>query len=187
VNDEDYLERLLPHRLDALAILVLMLELRLKWEEPKPMQVFVEGKLQFEGQTNLLTNPIVEAGILHVRALLEFLGLKSASGALVSVAPGQRRIDDATIELLSLPPVTPSEARSIYPEDPALSEASLAAAISAANKGMAHLSVQYPETPLEAKHLLLAARLTQQLVEKYVYLPLGRHRPALPIEARSRA
>jgi hypothetical protein len=191
MDTEDHLQRLIPYRLDALAILVLMLEFRLKWEEPKPMQIIVDGKIQFEGLTSLFTNPIIESGILHVRALLEFLGLKSASGSLVVVGSNQRRSDDAAIELLTdgvrnLPQVSPAQARAAYPADPAHAEACLVAAINAANKGMAHLSTQYARGPLEAEQLLLAAQLTQQLVEQHVYQPLGRKRPPLPVEARKR-
>lgn len=191
MNAGDHLERLIPHRLDALAILALMLELRLKWEEPKPMQILVEGCVQFEGLTSLFTNPIIEVGVLHIRALLEFIGLKANSNALVAVLTNQRRSDDAGIELLelngkALQRVTPAQVRDAYPENPALAETSLVAAINAANKGMAHLSAQYANKPVEAEQLLLAARLAQHLVEKHVYLPLGRKRPAIPIEARPR-
>ncbi|MFG6467076.1 hypothetical protein [Roseateles sp. BYS87W] len=191
MNADDHLTRLIPHRLDALAILALILELRLGWEEPKPMQILVDGRVQFEGLTSLFTNPIIEVGTLHIRALLEFIGLKAKAGALVAVLPGQRKSDDAGIELLELNGkplqlVTPVQARNAHPESPALAEASLVAAINAANKGMAHLSTHYANNPVEAEQLLLAARLTQQLVERHVYLPLGRERPAIPIEAKPR-
>ena len=191
MHTEDHLQRLIPYRLDSLAILALMLEFRLKWEEPKPMQILVDGRLQFEGLTSMFTNPIIEAGILHVRALLEFLGLKTAAGSLIAVKPSQRRQDDAAIELLThagqpLQQVSPAQARASHPENPTHGEACLVAAIEAANKGMAHLSTHYANSQMEAGQLLLAARLTQQLVEQYVYLPLGRVRPPLPIEARNR-
>ena len=190
MNAEEHLDRLIPHRLDSLAILVLMLELRLKHEEARPMQILVDGRLQFEGLTSLFMNPIFEIGILHVRALLEFLGLKAAYGSLVAVV--SRRPDDAAVEKFSLGPnhlplVTPAQARAMFPENPALAETCLAATVNAANKGAAHLSTQYANTPLEAEQLLLAARLTQQLVEQYVYRALGRNRPPLPIEARPRS
>ncbi|MEO7115797.1 MAG: hypothetical protein ABIZ18_08045, partial [Caldimonas sp.] len=128
-------------------------------------------------------------GVLHVRALLEFLGLKGDSGSLVAVT--SRRPDDAAVEKLALGPhhlsrVTPEQARAIHPANLALAETCLVGAINAANKGMAHLSTEYANTPFEAEQLLLAARLTQQLVEHYVYHALGRNRPPLCIEARSR-
>jgi hypothetical protein len=73
LDTEDYLARLLPHRLDAVAIAVLMLKFRLKWEEPRPMQIYVGGSLQFEGRTTMFTNPAIEVGVLHARALLALL------------------------------------------------------------------------------------------------------------------
>ena len=188
---DDHLSRLIPHRLDALAIAVLMLKFRMKWEEPKPMQIFVEGQLQFEGLTNLFTNPIFETGVLHIRALLEFLGLKANFGKLVQLDISTRRRDDSGIEKIAgptgfLPLVTPEQVRSSYPADPALAETSLVAVIAAANKGLAHFSTKYPANPTDVKHVLLAAQLTQQLFEERVYAPLGRQRPPLPIKARSR-
>ena len=85
MNIEDSLQRQIPHRLDALAMFTLMYRLRMEWEEAKPMQVFVAGRLEFDGNTNALTNPVFEAGLLHCRALLEFLGLKFLDSGIVGV------------------------------------------------------------------------------------------------------
>lgn len=99
MDSADYLERLLPHRLDAVAIAVLLLKYRIKWEEPKPMQIFVEGRLQIEGLTTMFTNPTLEVGVIHARALLEFAGLKVAKdGSLIQLDPDKRNSDDAAIE-----------------------------------------------------------------------------------------
>jgi hypothetical protein len=188
---EDFLNRLLPHRLNALAIAELMIEFRLKWEEPKPMQVFVEGRLQFEGLTNLFTNPILEAGTLHTRALLEFIGLKTVAGHLAELDLKTRKRDDAGIERMTgpngpLPLVRLRQVQEEYPADPGQAQRALAAVILAANKGMAHSSTSYFSSPTDVRHTLLAVRLAQTLVEKHVYLPLGRRRPPLPIEAWAR-
>ena len=192
MNAEDYLTRLLPHRLDALEVAVLMLNFRLKWGEPKPMQVFVGGLLQFEGRTTMFTNPAFEVGVLHARALLEFIGLKVSNGRLVQVIPSARKNDDAAIEKLvgsagPLPLVTPYEAGAIHPPDPKAAKRALARVVMAAHKGLAHSSATYFSSPIEAEEALLALQLTQQLVERHVYAPLGRQRPPLPIEARPRA
>ena len=192
MNSEDYLTRLLPHRLDALAIAVLMLEFRLKWEEPKPMQIFVDGQLQFEGTTTLFTNPTLEVGVLHARALLEFIGLKVNAGQLVQLDPYSRQRDDAAIERLAshagaLPLVTTTDAGAIHPIDPEAAKQALARLIVSAHKGLAHSSATYFSNPMDVREILLALRLTQQLVEKHVYAPLGRQRPPLPVEARARS
>jgi len=189
VNTADHLERLLPHRLDAVAILELMLQFRLKWEEPKRMQIFVEDRLQFQGSTSMFLNPILEVGVLHIRALLEYLGLKERAGHSVSVRA--RKPDDSAIELLqhngtTLVAVSPEQACAIHTSDPAYAEQCYVAAIEAANKGMAHFTVNYPQNPADARQVLLASQLTQRLVEMYVYEPLDVPRPPLPIKARAR-
>ena len=189
MDTEDFLARLLPHRLNSLAITVLMLEFRLEWEEPKSMQIYVEGRIQFEGMTSLFMNPILEAGALHARAPLEFLGLKSNTGKLVQLDSRQK--DDVGIERFAsrsgpLSLVTPKQARDAYPVNTALAEAVLAAIIVAANKGMAHSSASYFSNPLDANQALLACRLIQELVQTYLYTPLGRQRPPIPVEARAR-
>jgi hypothetical protein len=192
MDSDDYLSRILPHRLDALAIAELLLKFRLKWREPKPMQIYVDGRLQFEGRTTMFTNPALEVGVLHARALLEFLGLKVFEGALVQATSSSRRRDDAAVELMNGPSgplqtVTLEQAGAIHPTDPIAARNALAKIIVAGHKGLAHSSATYFAAPAEAEDILLALNITQQLVEKYVYLPLGRQRPPIPIEARPRS
>lgn len=191
MNSDDYLSRLLPHRLDALAIAVLMLKFTMQWKEPKPMQIYVDHRLQFEGRTTMFTNPALEVGVLHARALLEFMGLKAVSGILVQAVSNSRRSDDAAIEKLTGPNgplslVTPEEAGAIHPSDPEGAKQALAQTIVAGHKGLAHSSATYFSKPVQAERILLALQVTQKLIERYVYLPLGRQRPPVPIEARPR-
>jgi len=150
VDVADYLNRLIPHRLDALAIAELMLKFRLRWEEPKPMQIIVDSKLQFEGLTSMFTNPILEVGILNVRGLMEFVGLKVAGTALVQLNPRQRRADDIGIEMFStasgpLRLVTPDDVAAEHLLDPTAAQVAMVATIEAANKGLAHFTSAYPE------------------------------------------
>ena len=39
------------------------------------MTIHVNGKRIMEGNLNAFTNPAIEAGLMHCRGLLEFLGL----------------------------------------------------------------------------------------------------------------
>jgi hypothetical protein len=188
----DYLTRQLLHRLDALSIAALMLKFRLKWEEPKPMQIYVEGELRFEGLTTMLTNSTVENGVLHARALLEFVGLKAREGRLVQIDPKSRNSDDAAIEELvgpegTLPLVSLADVGAIHPADTEGALSALANLIMAAHKGLAHASASYFSNPVDAREVLLALQLTEQIVERHVYYPLGKVRPPPPIEARERA
>jgi len=191
MDTDNYLARLLPHRLNAVAIMELMLEFQLKWGEPKQMQISVDGHVQFTGLTTMLTNPIIESGALHCRALLEFLGLKVVAGKLAQMKATERHADDARIELLSSPEgtlkmLTPEEVSRAHPHDPAAGEAALLSIIMAAHKGIAHSSRTYFGAPISTEEALLAGQLVQRLIEKHVYARLGIARPSIPIEASPR-
>jgi hypothetical protein len=49
------------------------------------MEIYADGKLIADGNLNGFINPAIEAGLVHCRALLEFLGLKAAGGRIVNV------------------------------------------------------------------------------------------------------
>ena len=187
-NQEDYLTRLLPHRLNALTIAALMLEYETMWKEPQPMEIRVNGTLQFDGTTAMFSNPIFEVGVLHARSLLEFIGLKVLAGELVQMELPRRNNDDAGIEMIkgptgSLRMVTPEEAASVFPSDPKSAREALVQVVIAAHKGVAHASKSYFANPADAEQIRFALLLTQKLVELFVYSPLGRERPPVPIQA----
>ena len=155
------------------------------------MQIFVAGQLKFEGNTNFFMNPVFEAGMLHARALLEFLGLKASAETLVQAGPGRRRKDDACIEKLMGPTgplarVSPEDAGAANPDNPDAAKSALAGVIAAAHKARAHCTVSYFTDPVDAEKFLLALQVTQLLVERHVYAPLGRQRPEIPIDERPR-
>lgn len=188
MDQSDYLTRLMPHRLDALSIAELMLEFRLRWEEPRPMEILVDGKRQFKGLTSMFTNPIFEIAILNVRALMEFVGLKASGSSLNQIDVSRRKRDDIGIEMFTskagpLPLVRPEEVGAAHPHDPALAQLAVASAIGAANKGLAHFTDPYSDSPVEASHVVLACQVTQRVIERHFYMPLGAQRPPLPVEA----
>ncbi len=188
---DDYLNRQLPHRLNAIDIAVLMLKFQLKWEEPKPMEIYVDGVLQFDGLTTMFTNSTVENGVLHARALLEFVGLKVQGEQLVQLDSKRRHPDDAAIEKLvgalgKLSMVSPSDAGALYPTDKEGAKIALANLILAAHKGLAHASASYFLNPADAKEVLFALQLTKQIVVHYVYARLEKVLPDSPIKPRKR-
>src|SRR6266567_9107814 len=97
VTGNELLSIVIPQRLDAIATLNLVLRLRTKWDSPKPMKIYFADRLQITGSSSAFTNPAIEAGLVHCRALLEFLGLCERDGTL-SNRKG-RRPDDIGIEL----------------------------------------------------------------------------------------
>jgi hypothetical protein len=79
------LNELIPYRMKAAGILNCALELRARWLKAPTMTLYVDGKQIMEGNLNAFTNPAIEAGVVHCRALLEFLGLCNKNGALCKI------------------------------------------------------------------------------------------------------
>ena len=85
MNRDRLLNEILPYRMRAVDTLNLAVRMRMRWEAPPPMEIHVDGKLQIEGNLNAFTNPAIEAGLVHCRALLEFLGLRERNGRIANV------------------------------------------------------------------------------------------------------
>ena len=154
------------------------------------MKLFINDVLTIEGNSNAFTNPAIEAGVIHCRVMLEFLGLAmNKSGALAALAK-PRRADDLGIESFKnkngpLPWVTPAQATKRYPGDPAEAEQALLSVFRIANKGLAHLTSSFMTTPNEEHLLEVASRGVPALVVSHLYTPLGL--PAPPSQVVSRA
>lgn len=183
MDAEHHLAALIPFRLDSLAIFDDVLNRRLLWGNDRQMQILVDGVLAFYGTTLFFTNPIFEMASLHIRALLNFMGLTARNGRLSGVT---RRAGDSAIELVlsstgALSMVSREDVLVTFPENPAETEAMLVAALRAANKGMAHLTIDYQSDRVFVEHLGAASVITQRLVETFVYERLGRSRPRTPL------
>jgi len=105
------------------------------------------------GNLNAFTNPHIEAGLVHCRALLEFLGLCMINARLGNVR--KRRISDIGIEHFSnangpLPMVTPEEAVSRYDGGREEAEEALISIFQAANKDLAHITTDLVDNPKQA-------------------------------------
>ena len=191
MTPHEVLHRLIPYRLNAVATFTLALRLRANWEEAPPMQMFVDGKLTVEGNLNAFSNPAIEVGVIHCRALLEFLGLcRTKSGKLENVKSA-RKADNAAIEHFSnssgpLPLVTPAQACARYPGGAAEAESALLAVFQSASKGVAHLTVADHSFPEQFRLLEIASRGVPALVVSHLYTPLGLEPPHYQNTARRR-
>ena len=97
MNLDRQLCEIIPHRMHAVSMLNYAAQLSTRYEKVPPIEVFVDGKLLIKGNLFALTNPAIEAGLVHCRALLEFLGLTAnKSGRIVNVS--RRRPTDIGIE-----------------------------------------------------------------------------------------
>lgn len=79
---DDILNRWIPYRLEALETLQFAWNWIGESDEPRSVEVFDEGKLKLRGNVAAIANPMIEVGVIHARALLEFLGLCAVSGRL---------------------------------------------------------------------------------------------------------
>lgn len=177
---DEVLTAIIPSRLDALATLTIVLRLRMKWDGPKPMKLYFDDELQATGTAAAFTNPVIEAGLVHCRALLEFLGLRvdgKDHRLLVDRGP-KPRVDDWVIEDFAnasgpLPRVTPSDAVAAYNGDPKEAEAALAGVLHLANKGLAHITAGLAVSAMDMQQLEIASRGIPALVCIHLYRRLG--------------
>lgn len=144
-----------------------------------------------EGNSNAFTNPIIESGIIHCRALLEFLGLGMSKAGLLVNLQRLRKADDVGIEHFStsngpLPIVSPENALARWPGGRKEAEQALLSVFRTANKGLAHFSSAFESTPEETRLIEIATRGIPALIVSYLYTPLKLQPPQSRITMRSR-
>lgn len=148
------------------------LRLHLAWDEPRKMEIYFDGKLQIEGRSTAFTNGVIEAGVIHCRALLEFLGLQLQKGSMNRFKQRAGRRDDVGIEDYGLDLITVEQAVSKYTGSTDEAEAALATTIRTANKFIAHNTMSLPVDPEQAHYLEIASRGVPALVVSCFYTPL---------------
>ena len=77
-----YIETILPWRLKALRIARHMISFVEQYPEGGEYECRVKGDPKLEGNSNIITYPSIEMGLIHSRVLLEFLGLSVKEGRL---------------------------------------------------------------------------------------------------------
>ena len=119
--DLDYvINKLIPYRLGAVNALTHALRLHSSFENPKPIEIYFDRKLTIVGNSNAYTNPVIESGLMHCRALLEFLGICYTKNGLEIIK--NRKPDDVGIEHYkdsngaALQKISPEVAVSRYPD-----------------------------------------------------------------------
>lgn len=184
------LNHLIPHSLGAIETLNVALRLQANWGDAQPMKILINDELTIEGNSNAFTNAAIEAGVIHCRALLEFLGLTSASGRLQNLTHRRKR-DDIGIEHFEsvtgfLTHVPLAQVLSHYPGEAEEAEQALLSVFRIANKGLAHLTSSFLASSEETRLLEIASRGIPALVVSYLYTPMNRPAPASQVTSRSR-
>lgn len=162
--------------MQSVATLYWALAIRSRWEVAPPIAVHIDGKLMLEGNLNAITNPMLEVGLIHCRALIEFLGLRDERGSLSQIK--KRRPTDVGIEhfendrgpLIMLPP---GIAVSRYGGDADEAERALLAVFRLTNKGLAHSTAEVIEDSADFDLIEIASLGVPALMVSYFYTPLG--------------
>jgi hypothetical protein len=175
--------------MNAVAVLNRALELRSQWAAAPPMTIHADGKLVVEGNLNAFTNPAIEAGAIHCRALLEFLGLGEKDGHLVNRT--KRRPGDIGIEHFEnangpLAMLDPEVALSRYDGGREEAEKAILSVLHLANKGLAHITQDLTDHPERGRWLEIVSRGVPSLMVSYLYTPLRLPAPNYKLSARRR-
>lgn len=188
MDKDRLLNKLLPYRIQAVATLNLALKLQARLGAA-PMRLYAGDKQVIEGNLNGFTNPAIEAGLMHCRALLEFLGLCVRGEELNNIA--RRRRTDVGIEHFKTPTgplkmMTPGDAVSRYPGPSDEAENALLAVFQVTNKGLAHVTEDLGENPESGALVEIASRGVPSLMVSYLYTPLGLPAPEYKLTRRPR-
>ena len=183
--DLDYvIDTLIPYRLKAVNSLTHALRLCDSFENPKSIEIYFDKKLTIVGNSNAYTNPVIESGLVHCRALLEFLGLCYTTNGLGNIL--NRKKDDVGIEHyqdlngLALQQVSPHMAISRYPGPKEDAEQALISIFTATNKGLAHITSSLE--PQKLRLLEIASRGVDALIISHLYTPMGKAAPEYKME-----
>ncbi len=185
-SKSEFLEIVLPYRMKAIDVFRVALKLELSFLKPKSLKMYFDDKLTVEGLSSAWTNPVLESGIMHCRACLEFLGLREDPKYPLKLKHrGRKRDDDFGIEDWGLELITPEQATSPYGGPSAEAEKALASVIHCANKGVAHTTASQLVVEEDRKLYEIAARGVPTLLVNHLYTPLGLVAPDYKISARA--
>jgi hypothetical protein len=189
MKPERLLHELLPYRMQAVETLNLALRLRMKWAEPPPMCIHINDRLAVEGNLNAFTNPVIEAGLVHCRALLEFLGLCMTHARLSNIK--RRRDSDIGIENFQnesghLSKAAPDDVLNRYAGGREEAEKALLVVFQITNKGLAHVTEDLIDNPEHGTLLEIASCGIPSLVVSHLYTPLGLPPPNYKLNSRLR-
>lgn len=170
------IDKLIPYRLGAVNSLTHSLKLVNDFQDAKAIEIYFDKKLVIIGNSYAYTNPVIESGLVHCRALLEFLGLCCTKNGLGNIKKRKNK-DDVGIEYyldingMPLQKLTTDLAISRYPEPREDAENALISVFRASNKGLAHNTLEFE--PQELRLLEIASRGVETLIISYLYTPMG--------------
>lgn len=180
LSKDEYAADVIPYRMKAVAVFNLATRFVSRWNhQPQQLEIYFNGKLSIRGLSTAFTNPTIEAGIIHCRALLEFLGLRCDRKDPSRLAERRgKQGDDYVIEDFEGPhgplqKVTVVQAVAPYDGSKDEAERALAAVIHTANKGIAHMTSGHMVDLGDLELFEIASRGVPTLVANYFYVARG--------------
>jgi len=190
-SKDDIISRIIPYRLQAVDVANFAAKLQNSWDAPKAMKIYFDEKLTITGNSNAYTNPVLESGLIHCRALLDFIGLKvdskDSTKLICRDLKKNKNDDDVLIEHFSnlngpLPLVTPQEAITQYQGPQSEAEAALAGVLHTVNKGLAHITAGLDLSASDISNLEIASRGVRAIFARHFYTPLGLSPPEFGVK-----
>ena len=187
VSPSEEILSLLAYRLHAVSIAHFALRHALGWDRTPSIQILFDGQQVVEGKATAFTNGAIEAGIVHSRALLEFLGLSGKSQIELREVKTRSKTDDIAIEQFTgLSKVSIQRAVQSYPGSSKEAEGALAYVVYLANKGLAHTTSSFTNHDHGSFLLEVAFRCVPALVCKNFYMPLNIEPPRYELQWQKR-
>lgn len=191
---EEHARQLIPYRLRSVGTLTLALDYKMKLAKKSvPMKVFFGDELVIDGNPNILINAALEAGLIHSRALLDFMGIRinpknpqKLKRRKRSQHPDDVVIENFYIDGMPLSRVSVRDIVTTYADLTSDVEGKLAGLISTTNKRLVHSTSIGIDDPVQLQTLKTASEIVPLIVIDFFYKRLGVKPPTYRIEAPTR-
>ena len=176
IERQQYLIGNIPYRLQSLQTCRTLCHMKMS-QPTFGLELRMGEMLVLDDANALLTNPIVESGLIYCRVLLEFLGigLVRTTGMLkqTQTQKNMMNIGDICITDFNLPKITVGQATTGFAYASAdRIDTALRQVILNANKSVAHLT-SGPTLPATLPDLRLSCHVVVDLIISHLYIPLG--------------
>lgn len=184
-NRGAYLSVHIPHRMLAVHLYRRILASPSLRGRARDMIITLDGKEFVRGSHFAFTNPCVETGILFVRVLLEFAGLRLRKSTIVArdykPSGTDVQIEDFSFNNTPLRAVTLKDVSALGTASEKDCTDALICAFNFAHKGVAHLTIGHDASDDPTPQLLLSADIALAILERHLFGALGIPMPQLPL------
>lgn len=178
----EIVETWLPARVGAIDDMLWILDLSDQFGRDIEIQLHIKDGPAFNSSLSLLSGPMLAAGYVHARALLEFIGISAKDGALIQVQrrrPSDLAIEHYSIDGKNLEKVPLDEVYASINMPRTVVDWALVTVIEYANKFFAHVTTGEVLTMALDHQVRIALRGISMLVHNNLFAKLGRAEPVL--------